>query len=466
MKPRTTLILFVALIGIGLFYYLWGVKGEAQREARQERQNRILPMLETGEVNRVELVQGGDTSVVYERVDGTWQITAPVQTQPDTSNLTSNLETFLEAEKKRTITTELTDLQPYGLDKPQARIGIAYRDTGKATLLVGDETPTASGIFVKLEEKPAIYTAGNNIQTEGTKGLFDLRDRSIVHFDRNRISRIVLDRGEGRSLEFTKFGNDWRLEDPNVRVQNSAVNRILRDLSNNKFQDVVQETPENLTEYGIDEPSITVSLFSDDTTRDAVLKLGESAEDSDSPEYYARDLARPMIFTIRNDLVTQLQKSPFEFQNKQLFDVNRNQITDVEISWNDTTYTVSKVDTVWKMTAPVEQPVRESPVQSITRDLSSIRVDELASYERTSPALYGLDEPWLRVIMKVSGSEYDGFTVGDTTDLSMRYITTDSSPYVYKIEENKLEDFQISAGSLAQEKTIAEDTSEVSLEIE
>lgn len=464
MKPKTTLILFVVLIGVGAFYYLWGIKGEAKREARKERQERILPMLEPSEVNRVELFQNDELTVAYERENGRWMITDPVRTGPDTSKLSSNLESFLQAEKKRTISTELTDLKPYGLDRPEARIRISYRDTGQVELIVGDKTPTKSDVFVKREDSPAIYTAASKVNREGTKELFDLRDRSIINADRQSITRVVLDRGDSQSLEFTKMGNDWRLEEPQVRVSSSQINSMLRTLTTNKFQEVHQESPDDPGEYGIESPEIRVSLFSSDTTREAVLLVGKPVDDSNSPDYYGRDLSRPMIFSIGNSMVTKMQKEPFEYQDKTLFDVSRSQITDLEISWNDTTYSVSKVDTIWKITAPSEHPAREGEIRTLTSKLTSLKVDELGSYTETSASLYGLDSPWMRVKFNIAGSEFDGFRVGDETGEEMRYISTDSSPYVYKIEESKLEDFQISLGDLTEETEA--DTGAVTLETE
>ncbi len=461
MKPKTTLILFVLLIGVGLFYYFWGVKGEAKRQARQERQERILPMIEPSEVNRVELLQDDSVTVAYERMDGKWEITDPVRTAPDTAKLSTNLNAFLEAEKQRTITTELADLQPYGLDRPTVRVRITYRDTGQVELLVGDKTPTKSDRFVKRADSPAIYTATSKVQREGTKELFDLRDRSILHFTRDDITRVVLERTEGGSLKFNKMGSDWRLDEPQVKVKSSEITSMLRNLATNKLQEVHRETPDNLPEYGLDNPGVRVSLFSSDTTREAVLLVGDPVDDSDSPDYYARDLSRPMVFSIGNSMVKRMQKEPFAYQDTDLFDVNYGQITDVEISWNDTTYALSKVDTVWKVTSPAEHMAKESEAGTMTRKLSSLSVDEPGSYTRTAPAAYGLDRPWLQVRFKVSGSEFDGFRVGDMTDESMRYISTDSSPYVYKIDESKLEDFQVTLRELIETQTA--DTAAVSL---
>lgn len=450
MKPKTTLILFILLIAVGAFYWFWGIKGQEKRERQQELANRILPIQQDA-VNQVALVQEGDTTVVYEHTDDEWTITHPVQTGADETNIETNLNAFLEAEQKRIIATELTDLKPYGLDRPQAEVIITYNDTGKVSLLIGNENPAGSSVYAKRNDGPSIYTTNTNIISQGKKGLFDLRDRSIAKFDRNAITRIVISREDGQALEFNKMDGGWRLAEPQVRAQNSQVSGVLSGLATRQVQQYVEETPVNLDAYGLDTPRILVSLFTNDTTRTAAVQIGNPVDDSGSPDYYARDLSRPMIFSVSSNVVNNIRKTPFEFQDKGLFDINSGQVTDIEVAWQDTTYQVSRIDTAWKVMQPVEGPADSDKAQRMARSLSNLQVDSLGSYTQTDPALYGLDTPWMEVHFHISGSEFDGFTVGNPANGERRYISTDSSPYVYEIGSSKLNEFQISLDDLVQE---------------
>ncbi len=450
MKPKTTLILFVFLIAVGAFYWLWGIKGQEQRERQQELAGRILP-IEQNTVNQVALVQKGDTTVVYEHKDDQWTITHPVQTGANQTGIETNLNAFLEAERKRTIATELTDLKPYGLDKPQAEVIVTYNDTGKVSLLIGNENPTGSSVYAKRNDGPSIYTTNTNIISQGKKGLFDLRDRSIARFDRNAITKIVISQENGQTLEFNKMNGDWRLAEPQVKAQNSQVSSVLSGLATMQAQQYFEESPANLDAYGLDTPRILVSLFTNDTTRTAAVQIGNPVDDSDSPDYYARDLSRPMVFSVSTNVVNNIRKTPFEFQDKGLFDINSGQVTDIEVTWQDTTYQLSKIDTAWKVMQPVDEPGDPEKAQRMARSLSNLRVDSLASYDQTDPALYGLDTPWMEVHFHISGSEFDGFAVGDPAKGERRYISTDSSPYVYEIRSSKLTEFQISLNDLVRE---------------
>jgi len=461
MKPKTTLILFVVLIAVGVFYWLWGIRGQEQREIRQEMAGRILPM-EQESVNQVALIQDGDTTAVYQREGDQWIITSPVRTGADQNAVESNLSAFLEAEKNRTIATELTDLRPYGLDRPNIEVHITYNDTARKVLLVGNENPTGSNVYTKLMESDSIYTSGTNLATEGERTLYDLRDKSILDFEQNAISRVVVSRQNGNDIVMNKVGPNWRMQVPQVAVQSSQVTGMLRSLTNGEAQEFFAEVPDNLDEYGLNTPQYTVSLFSNDTSRVAALQIGEPSEEATSPDYFARDLSRPQIFSVGNSVVQNLQKTPFEFQEKTLFEVSASQVTDVEITWQDTSYRLTKLDTSWNLIRPVSRTAETDIADEIARSIANLRVDSLGSYQQTEPSLYGLDTPWMEASFRISGSEYDGFVVGDDAGNDQRYISIDSSPYVYRINSSRLEDFQVTTNELARD--VEADSTDVVME--
>ncbi len=447
MKPKTTLILFVILIGAGVFYWLWGIQSKEKRERKQEMAQRIIPV-EEEQVNRVALFREGDSSVVYQREEDTWEITYPVRTGANTSNVESNLSAFLEAEKTRILTEESTDLTPYGLANPGSEAHIYYADTGKAEMLIGEENPTQSGIFAKLGDSPTVYLTNSNIQTQAVKTLFDLRDRSIVTFDRNTISKIIMEKQDGSVLELNKVNGNWRMAEPQIKVTQSEVNSILSSIQNGQAQQYYEEMAMNLDDYGLQNPNITVSFFSNDTTRAAALVFGDPIDDSDSPQYYAKDMTRPMVFSVNNNVYSNVDQEPFEFQDKDVFDVSRNQISDVTIHWSDTIYTLSKIDTAWQITGPIQELANDERVNEILDQINALRLDEPGSYENTSLSLYGLTDPWMEIEFKVGGSDLNGISVGSATGEGMRYIKTHSSPYIYKIQIGKLEEFQVTLDDL------------------
>jgi hypothetical protein len=67
--------------------------------------------------------------------------------------------------------------------------------------------------------------------------------------------------------------------------------------------------------YGLDQPAATVRIGSGSSQ--ATLVLGAKADNGD---VYARDLARPLVFTLEAPLLDELKKDPSEYRQKDLFD--------------------------------------------------------------------------------------------------------------------------------------------------
>lgn len=440
MKPKTTLYLFIALIVLGLVYYFWDVKGAAEREIRKERANSLITV-DQDSVGQVTLYHHGDKALTYQRENGQWRITYPVNTGAEQGNITSSLSTILDAKKDRTISDQLTDLKPYGLDNPQVKVEITYSDTGHAVLLIGDENPTSTSVFVKRGNSDAVYTSKKNLLAQANKGLADLRDKSVLHFTVNDITRFTIDRKSGRDLEFRKYGGDWRIEGLNISANNSTIQTTIRRLASSSFVEVSAETDKNPAKYGLNNPEATAKLYTNDSTQVAALVVGdESNPDNSNPNYYVRDLSRPMVFTVRHSTVENLLKSAYDLQDTQLFKVSGPQITAFQITWEDTTYQFTRPDSVWKT---VGRQVNTPRMNQMADGLSGLHYDGLASYNPKSPAAYGFNHPWMVVRFDVSGSEFDGFTVGKEAGDGLRYIKLDSSPYVYKIKETKLERYKV-----------------------
>lgn len=168
-----------------------------------------------------------------------------------------------------------------------------------------------------------------------------------------------------------------------------------------------------------------------------------------------------MVFSVRNNVASKLNQPIFDFQDKTLFDINRNQVTDITIQRQDSTYQLTEIDTVWQLTSPVQGTVEEDEATTLARKLSTLRMDELETYaEAASLPRYGLDTPWLKIEFKISGSTFDGLVVGDSAGNDMRYMKLVSLPYIYKIKESKLTDFQVSSGDLIvpEDKTVMPQT--------
>ena len=130
----------------------------------------------------------------------------------------------------------------------------------------------------------------------------------------------------------------------------------------------------------------------------AGLSIGKSAGDG---VVYAKDLSRPMVFTIESALFDELKKPADDFRVKDLFDARSFNTTRVEIVRNGQTITLEKEKdkAAWKQIAPAAKAADTAKVEALLTALSSARatsfVDKVAGT--------GLETPELTVTIDIRG---------------------------------------------------------------
>src|SRR3972149_892681 len=110
------------------------------------------------------------------------------------------------------------------------------------------------------------------------KGLIDLRDKTFLVFDHDKVETIEVTAG-GKTFVLAKSGADWNVTKPiQVRADPSAVQGLRARLEAAQLTSIATPgpTPDDLKKYGLDKPARTVTLnFGGSVT----LQLGGTAED-------------------------------------------------------------------------------------------------------------------------------------------------------------------------------------------
>ena len=110
---------------------------------------------------------------------------ATAASEPDVSSVTSAL-TALEIE--RVVDENPADVKDYGLDAPRIEIDFKATD-GKASgrLLVGAKTPTGASMYARRNDEKRVFLVAEYQNASLNKSTFDLRDKSILKIDRDKL---------------------------------------------------------------------------------------------------------------------------------------------------------------------------------------------------------------------------------------------------------------------------------------
>jgi hypothetical protein len=241
MKPRTLLVLFVLVAGLGAF--IWFYERELpSSEERAERAKKVL-RLEPDEVDAIEVGWQGrklrlervrppeekkaakegekDDEAEEEEGEGeaedgdgendfevppedTWRIARPLfagqPARADTAAVTRLLDSVLGLEKARTL--EEFDPKQVGLDRPRGTVTLETED-GKKVLSIGAAVPTGAKMIVGLAGAEEAYVVDDAVLADLEREPGDWRDREMFPGERADIQRITLlgARRAGRATE-------------------------------------------------------------------------------------------------------------------------------------------------------------------------------------------------------------------------------------------------------------------------
>ncbi len=371
---RSFLVLVVIAAALGGFLYY-----DSKREPGDgKKQDKVFAAVTADKIARITVKSSSGDRTTIEKQGVAWQVTQPSAMPADEAELSGIASNLASLEVQRVVDDQATDVTQYGLDP--ARIEVAFTFAGKEhTLLLGQKTPTGSDLYAKVPDSPRVFLVASYLESTFNKSSFDLRDKTILKIDRDKVERMEIVTAE-RTITVTKQGADWRISAPiEARADFGAIEGIVGRLNTTPMKSVAAADATDLEQYGLDTPAATVRVTSG--SAQAGLAIGKSAGEG---VVYAKDLSRPMVFTIESALLDDLKKPADDFRVKDLFDARAFNTTRIEVVRGGQTITFEKETGKdgWTQIAAARKPADPAKVDALLSALTSVRaasfVDQIA----------------------------------------------------------------------------------------
>jgi hypothetical protein len=170
----------------------------------------------------------------------------------------------------------------------------------------------------------------------------------------------------------------WQLTKPvAARADASAVDGAIGRVQTAQMKSFVaaEVAEKDLGKYGLDKPEVTVTVVSGSAR--AALAIGKAAEGGN---LYARDLSRPMVFTVEASLATDLKKKADDYRPRDLFEFKPFNAMRLEITRGATTVAFEKSKgkdgaEKWRQVGQTKD-LDQAKVDALLSSLSSITVDK------------------------------------------------------------------------------------------
>ncbi len=222
------------------------------------------------------------------------------------------------------------------------------------------------GLYLWLVEMPAEQ---KRVEADTTaKKLVDFKEDDVQGFT------IISSRGE---MAVAREDGRWTIRKPKpMEADATTVGEFLRTLMLVQVSRIVDETGTDLKAYGLETPSLTVSLRLASGTQ--TVRVGDAGPLS-ATLYAKRDDSPKVLLTTLagRDL---LMKSIQEFRRKRVLPFDRLQVTRLKIAGPRETVVLYREGqgekVVWKIKAPVETAADQPEVKSLRKPLATITLHE------------------------------------------------------------------------------------------
>jgi hypothetical protein len=371
MRFRGLLIAVVLLAALGGLVWWSNKTQKAEADKPSADTAPKLLTIPEDQFSRIEIKKtGGESTVLARDQAGKWQIAAPQKLAADQDAMSSMVSTLSSLASDRLVEEKAADLKSFGLEQPGLLVAVTKKDGKTQELIFGDETPTGSGYFAKVQGDPRVFTVASYTKSSVDKTVKDLRDKRLLTFDSDKLLRVEL-AAKGQSVEFGKNAqNEWQVVRPGpYRADTLQVDELIRRLRDAKMDTSIsdEEARKAASAFAAGAPVATVKVTDGSGTQQLQVR-----RDSDK-HYHARSSVVEGIYRIPSDVGDGLDKGLDDFRNKKLFDFGWNDPGKLEFREGDKHAVYEKSGEKWTSGSKQMDSTSMQTVVDKLRDLSAVK---------------------------------------------------------------------------------------------
>jgi hypothetical protein len=389
---------------------------------------------DNADVQEVQIASGTEAPVILQRQEkDQWQMTAPTNARADEKQVRSLLQSLRDVKVQAFVAEQAADLEPYGLHTPMLRLALTVGpDRTVKTLLLGKLDTNQKGVYAKRHDADNVLLLPQQFWDNLPKTATALRDKILLHYDREHIVRLELQTPEGQ-IVITRTGpRQYKLEQPVATDGDSdAIYSLLWDLKELKAKDFVADTAAAPGSYGLEPPRRRITLWEkpSDNAPETQHTLLFGDENPEHQGTYVQIAERPTIALVDSLEAQRLSgRTIFDLRNKKLLAFETEAIQKIHLQYPTSALTMERQGDAWRLSEPQKQAIQERwKVDNLLYELSALQYAKLVADTVQDSALYGLDAPQLQVTLwRRDGTRIGPLSIGKAADPG-----SDNTPLVY-----------------------------------
>jgi hypothetical protein len=389
--------LLLLIVAAGLGYYAWFVERKNEPSGGAEKHDKVFTV-ESEKIDEITVKSATGDQTKLKRENGEWKIVSPAALTPDLAEVSAITTALAGVEMDKVVEENAASLGNYTLEPARNSVNFHFEGGASHTLDLGVKTPTGADVYARADGGKKVFLIGAYREDALNKSTFNLREKTVLTFDRDKADYLKIDDGKKPVLVSKAGTAQWKLNEPITGPADfTAVDGIIGRLYQLKMKSLVAEDgSKDLKKYGLDKPQYTVTLGAGSAR--STLVLGGKAEEG---SVYARELTRPMVFTVESTLADDLKKPASDYRLRDIFEFRAFTARRVEITRGGQTYVFALVSPAadakpaeWKLEKPSAKALDATKTNDMLGNFSNLRADSFidaagAGEETTVTAIYG-----------------------------------------------------------------------------
>ena len=449
MNWKTTTVLFVIVVALGLYIKFYESKTLTTADAEKHAQNVVN--FDRDKVDGI-LIQNGDDKIDLRRHDQKWRLETPVKDQADTlvvDNLLADLESW---QKQATISAKEIDadkskLAEYGLNKPKLRLKLSGKES-LPEIWFGKDAALEGKMYVRFENSKDTFLVPQNVKKNLEKKADDFRDKKLTDLTATQVSKLDLKTPAGE-MELQKKNDHWEIVKPmQARADDQKVGDLIAQITTARIEQFVAEDRGDLHPYGLAEPRGSITLFGADDKTGQMLQIGTVPE-KNQDQVYVRFTPRNFVYTVPKKTEAILDTKPNDLRDKHLVRFDRNILDRITIEAPGKPKVVlARKNDAWSIASKNNVPANGTDASRLLDNLANEQVTKFVEDVASNIGRYGLDKPQLQITLSSFASENTAETkAGDRpfaviafgrTDGDNVYARVGDEPFVVAVRKNLL----------------------------
>jgi len=366
MKFARLLIAAAVLAGLGGLVY-WSNRSEEAKAGKPDPKAapKILELKEA-DIKQIEIRhREGETTVVKKDDSGKWSITAPQPLAADQTAVGAITSAVTNLSSDRLVDENASNLPSYGLDPPRIGVTFTMADGKTHVLRIGEDTPVEGNTYAMLDGDKRLFTIASFGKSALDKQSKDLREKHLLVFDQDKLSRVELDTGK-TSLEFGRAGSDWQILKPKpMRADGFKVDELIRKLKDASM-DTETDPKAAASAFASGQKIATAKVTGAEGT--LTLEVHKAKDD-----YYAKSSTLAGAYKVTKEIGDGLNKSLEDFRNKKVFDFGFSDPTRIEIKDGGQSKVIEKSGENWTSGGKTMDSISVQNLIDKLRDLAAAK---------------------------------------------------------------------------------------------